>query len=150
MLTAIFSFFVSNGKIFGVATIALGVALLTLGIYSGVKIGALHVENATQKSGYEEAIKGLKNEHKEAIKAIEEKLSKLQKEKEDLQDTVSKVEALSAQERADAKRNAELGAKKQQEIKRTYEERIKRFQGKVKEVKDYGESDSGIVDAAGI
>jgi len=150
MLTAIFSFFASNSKIFGIATIALGVALLTLGIYSGIKIGALHVENATQKSGYEEAIKDLKNEHKEAIKMIEEKLVKLQKEKEDLQDTVSQVKALSAQERADAARNAQLGLKKQQEIKRTYEERMKRFEEKIKGVKDYGESDPSIVDAAGI
>ena len=68
---------------------------------------ALHV-SLSSKDG---EIKTLKEEHQEAIEAIEEKLAKLQKEKEELQDKVSKVEALSAQERADAERNAKLGAK---------------------------------------
>lgn len=142
-MSFLLDFFTGNGSVWKIACVVLGVALLSLGIY---------YEEATKtlKDEHKEATKTLKKEHKEAIKELEEKQAKLQKEKEDLQDTVSKVEALSAQERADAKRNAELGAKKQQEIKRTYEERIKRFKGKAKEVKDYGESDSSIVDAAGI
>lgn len=149
-MSFLIDFFTGNGAVWKIACVALGVALLSLGIYAGVKVSSLNSTIEDQKSGYKNSIKTLKDEHKEAIKVLEEKQAKLQKEKEDLQDTVSKVEALSAQERADAKRNAEFGAKKQQEIKRTYEERLKRFKEKAKEVKDYGESDSSIVDAAGI
>ena len=149
-METLLGFFTGNGSVWKIACVALGVALLSLGIYAGIKVSSLNSTIENQKSGYEKSIKMLKDEHKEAIKELEEKQAKLQKEKEELQDTVSKVEALSAQERADAKRNAELGAKKQQEIKRSYEERMKRFKGKAKEVKDYGESDSSIVDAAGI
>ena len=138
-MSFLLDFFTGNGSVWKIACVVLGVALLSLGIYAGIKVSSLNSTIENQKSGYEKA-----------IKTLEEKKAKLQKEKEELQDTVSKVEALSAQERADAKRNAELGAKKQQEIKRTYEERMKRFKGKAKEIKDYGESDSSIVDAAGI
>lgn len=143
MFQAMISLFTGNGKIFGFATIVLGVLLLTCSIYTGVKVASLNGTIETQKEDHAKEIKTLKNEHKEAIE-------NLQKEKEELQDTVSKVEALSEQERADAKRNAELGAKKQKEVVRSYEERLKRFKEKTKEVKDYGQSDSSIIDAAGI
>lgn len=149
-MSFLLDFFTGNGLGWKIAFVALCVAFLSLGIYSSIKIGSLHVENATQKSEHEQAIKTLKVEHKEAIEALDEKLATLQKEKEELQDKVSKVEALSAQERADAERNAQLGAKKLQEVERTYKERMKRFEEKVKGVQDYGESNSSIVDAAGI
>lgn len=149
MLSTVLGLFTGTQRWLYIALVFLGVlcvglASLSVSLYGNTQ--ALHVKVESAK----EELKTLKKEHKEIIDVLEEKLSKIQKEKEELQDTVSKVEALSAQERADAKRNAELGAKKQQEIKRTYEERLKRFSEKVKEVKDYGESDSSIVDAAGI
>ena len=149
-MTWLLGLLTSNGKIFGIATVTLGVALLSLVIYTGIKVSSLNSMIENQKSEYENSTKILKKEHKEAIEVLEEKQLTLQQDKEKLQDMVSKIEAISAQERADAKRNAELGVKKLQEIERTYKERMKRFKEKAKGVQDYGESDSSIIDAAGI
>lgn len=143
------SLFTGTSKWLYIALVVLGVAFVgasALSISLFADKTALHVSLSAKES----EITTLKKEHKEEIEKLEEKLSGLQKEKDALQDTLSRVEAVSAQERADAERNAKLGAKKLQELKRTYAERIKRFEDKAKGVKYYGESDSSIVDAAGI
>ena len=141
--------FTGSNKWLYIALVALGIAFIgtsALSISLFADKTALHV-SLSSKEG---EIVTLKKEHKEAIDKLEEKLVKLQKEKEDLQDKVTKFEALSAQERADAKRNAAQGTKKLQEVKRTYDARMKRFEDKIKGVKDYGESDTSIVDSSGI
>ena len=84
------------------------------------------------------------------IKELKEAKDQLQIDKDNLKEVITKMEALSEQAEADAKRKAKLGAKKLQEISKSYEARLKRFKERAQNVKDYGESDSTIVDSAGI
>lgn len=84
------------------------------------------------------------------IKELKEAKDQLQIDKDNLKEVITKMAALSEQAEADAKRKAKLGAKKLQEISKSYEARLKRFKERAQNVKDYGESDSTIVDSAGI
>lgn len=149
MLSTVLGLFTGSNKWLYIALAVLALTCISLGSLSISLYGdkqALHVKVQSAK----EALEKLAKEHKEKIEALEKKHAKLQHEKEDLQDTLSRVEALSEKLKAEAKRNAELGVKRQNEIKKAYEERLKRFEERVRNVQDYGESDSSIVDSAGI
>lgn len=149
MLSTVLKLFTGSTKWLYIALAVLALACISLGSLSVSLYGdkqALHVKVKSAQ----EALEKLAKEHKEKLEALEKKHAKLQHEKEDLQDTLSRVEALSEKLKAEAKRNAELGVKRQNEIKKAYEERLKRFEERVRNVQDYGESDSSIVDSAGI
>lgn len=121
------------------------IALLICGLgFAGMTW--LSVELYADKAVLSNSLSDAKGE----ITDLKKERNQLQMDKDNLQEVITKMAALSEQAQADAKRNAELGAKKLQEIERSYANRLKRFEEKAKGVKDYGKSDSSIVDSAGI
>lgn len=149
MFGKIASLFIGSDKWLYIALVVLGVSLagvtwLSISLYADKAV--LHVE--VKKAQKE--LKELKEKHDKEAKEAEGKLEKLQKEKEALQDTLSRVEALSDKLKAEAKERQKRYTKKQKELQKEYEERLKHFEEGVKDVQDSSESDSSIIDAAGI
>lgn len=132
------------------------IALLVLGV-TCVSLGSLSVslygdkrELAIQVDTAKKSLETANKEYKEALGAVEKKCGELQTERDELSNNLAKVEALSEKLKIEAQRNAALGLKKQKELEKQYTDRLKRFEERVKNVQDYGESDSSIVDSAGI
>lgn len=132
------------------------IALLVLGI-TCVSLGSLSVslygdkrELITQVNAAKEALKTANEKHQKVVEVLEDKRDALQTERDELSNNLAKVEALSEKLKMEAQHNAELGVKKQKELEKQYADRMKRFEERVKNVQDYGESDSSIVDSAGI
>jgi len=138
MFNTVLGLFTGTQKLVYIALVvcALGLAGMT----------ALSVNLYADKAVLNNSLSDAKGE----ITDLKKDRNQLQTDKDNLQEVITKMATLSEQAEADAKRNAELGVKKQQEIEHSYANRLKRFEQKVKEVKDYGESDSSIVDSAGI
>ena len=132
------------------------IALLVLGV-TCVSLGSISVslygdkrDLITQVNTAKEALKTANEKHQEVVEVLEDKRDALQTERDELSNNLAKVEALSEKLKIEAQRNAALGLKKQKELEKQYTDRLKRFEERVKNVQDYGESDSSIVDSAGI
>lgn len=141
--------FTGSNKWVYTALVVLGVTCIGLGSLS-VSLYGDKRELAVQVDTAKEALKTANTEHKKEIEGLEKKISTLQTERDELSNNLAKVESLSDKLKVEAQRNAELGIKKQKELEKQYNDRLKRFEERIKNVQDYGESDSSIVDAAGI
>ena len=148
-MRALLGLFTGSDKWMYIALLVLGVTCVSLGSLS-VSLYGDKRELAIQLDTAKVALKSANTEHKEAIEALEDKRYALQTERDELSNNLAKVEALSEKLQLEAKQNAALGVKKQKELEKQYDERIKRFEERIKNVQDYGESDSSIVDSAGI
>ena len=147
------------GALLGLFTVSdkwVYIALLVLGA-TCVSLGSLSVslygdkrELAIQLDTAKVALKSANEKHQKVVEVLEDKRDALQTERDELSNNLAKVEALSEKLQLEAKQNAALGVKKQKELEKQYDERIKRFEERIKNVQDYGESDSSIVDSAGI
>lgn len=145
----ILGLFTGSNKWVYIALVVLGVTCIGLGSLS-VSLYGDKRELAVQVDTAKEALKIANTEHKKEIEVLEKKVGALQTERDELSNNLAKVEALSDKLKVEAQRNAELGIKKQKELEKQYNDRLKRFEERIKNVQDYGESDSSIVDAAGI
>lgn len=146
---AILGLFAGSGKWLYITLLVLGVTCVSLGSLS-VSLYGDKRELVTQVDTAKELLETAKKEHKEALEKFEKKQTELQTERDELSNNLAQVDALSKKLQSEAKHNAELGAKKQKELEKQYVDRLKRFEERVKGVQDYGESDSSIVDSAGI
>ena len=146
---AILGLFTGTGKWLYIALLVLGVTCFGLGSLS-VSLYGDKRELATQVDTAKELLETAKKEHKVVLEKFEKKQTELQTERDELSNNLAQVDALSKKLQVEAKHNAELGAKKQKELEKQYADRLKRFDERVKNVQDYGESDSSIVDSAGI
>ena len=141
--------FTGSDKWMYIALLVLGATCVSLGSLS-VSLYGDKRELAIQLDTAKEALKISNEKHQNVVEVLEDKRDALQTERDELSNNLAKVEALSEKLQLEAKQNAALGVKKQKELEKQYDERIKRFEERIKNVQDYGESDSSIVDSAGI
>lgn len=146
---ALLGLFTGSNKWVYIALIILGVTCVSLGSLS-VSLYGDKRELATQVDTAKKSLETANKEYKEALGVVEKKCDELQTERDKLSNNLAKVEALSEKLKIEAQRNVALGLKKQKELEKQYTDRLKRFEERVKNVQDYGESDSSIVDSAGI
>ena len=146
---ALLGLFTGSDKLVYIALLVLGVTCISLGSLS-VSLYGDKRELATQVDTAKKSLETANKEYKEALGAVEKKCGELQTERDKLSNNLAKVEALSEKLKIEAQRNAALGLKKQKELEKQYTDRLKRFEERVKNVQDYGESDNSIVDSAGI
>ena len=146
---ALLGLFTGSDKWVYIALLVLGVTCVSLGSLS-VSLYGDKRELAIQVDTAKGALKTANEKHQNVVEVLEDKRDALQTERDELLNNLAKVEALSEKLQLEAKQNAALGVKKQKELEKQYDERIKRFEERIKNVQDYGESDSSIVDSAGI
>lgn len=146
---ALLGLFTGSDKWVYIALLVLGATCVSLGSLS-VSLYGDKRELAIQVDTAKEALKIANEKHQKVVEVLEDKRDALQTERDELSNNLAKVEALSEKLQLEAKQNAALGVKKQKELEKQYDERIKRFEERIKNVQDYGESDSSIVDSAGI
>ena len=146
---ALLGLFTGSDKWVYIALLVLGVTCVSLGSLS-VSLYGDKRELAIQVDTAKGALKTANEKHQKVVEVLEDKRDALQTERDELLNNLAKVEALSEKLQLEAKQNAALGVKKQKELEKQYDERIKRFEERIKNVQDYGESDSSIVDSAGI
>lgn len=146
---ALLGLFTGSDKWVYIALLVLGVTCVSLGSLS-VSLYGDKRELAIQLDTAKWALKSANEKHQKVVEVLEDKRDALQTERDELSNNLAKVEALSEKLQLEAKQNAALGVKKQKELEKQYDERIKRFEERIKNVQDYGESDSSIVDSAGI
>ena len=146
---ALLGLFTGSDKWVYIALLVLGATCVSLGSIS-VSLYGDKRELAIQLDTAKVALKSANEKHQKVVEMLEDKRDTLQTERDELSNNLAKVEALSEKLQLEAKQNAALGVKKQKELEKQYDERIKRFEERIKNVQDYGESDSSIVDSAGI
>lgn len=146
---ALLGLFTGSDKWVYIALLVLGATCVSLGSLS-VSLYGDKRELAIQLDTAKVALKSANEKHQKVVEVLEDKRDALQTERDELSNNLAKVEALSEKLQLEAKQNAALGVKKQKELEKQYDERIKRFEERIKNVQDYGESDSSIVDSAGI
>lgn len=146
---AILGLFTGVDKYIYIALLVLGVTCAGLGSLS-VSLYGDKRELVTVAGTAKESLETAKKEYTKVLDELNDKLSKLQTERDELSNNLAQVDALSKKLQEEAKHNVELGIKKQKELEKQYADRLKRFDERVKNVQDYGESDSSIVDSAGI
>jgi Skp family chaperone for outer membrane proteins len=148
-MVALLGLFTGSDKWMYIALLVLGATCVSLGSLS-VSLYGDKRELAIQLDTAKVALKSANEKHQKVVEVLEDKRDALQTERDELSNNLAKVEALSEKLQLEAKQNAALGVKKQKELEKQYDERIKRFEERIKNVQDYGESDSSIVDSAGI